>query len=147
MKHDLHKACLETISRKIQHLQKVLADLKESSANETKSTAGDKHETALAMLQIEQVNVNAQLHQLLEQKAVLHKIDPGLDTICVVNGSLVQTNHAKFYISVALGKITVDGEVVFCISIQSPIGKKIAGRAPGDTFELNNINYIIERLC
>jgi hypothetical protein len=42
-------------------LQQVLADLKESGANETKSTAGDKHETALAMLQIEQANTRGQL--------------------------------------------------------------------------------------
>jgi hypothetical protein len=42
-------------------VQKVLADLHHSASNETKSTAGDKHETALAMLQLEQENKRQQL--------------------------------------------------------------------------------------
>ncbi len=56
LKQKIHGHTLEIINAKISLLQKVLADLKESGSNETKSTAGDKHETALAMLQIEQAN-------------------------------------------------------------------------------------------
>ena len=55
-------------------LQQRLNDLKESGANETKSTAGDKHETALAMVQIEQANIRKQLEEALAQKAILEKI-------------------------------------------------------------------------
>ena len=62
-------------------LHQVLADLKESGTNETKSTAGDKHETALAMLQIEQANINAQLSDALDKKAVLKKLIPWLHLI------------------------------------------------------------------
>ncbi len=55
-------------------LQQRLNDLKESGANETKSTAGDKHETALAMVQIEQANIRKQLEEALAQKVILEKI-------------------------------------------------------------------------
>ena len=54
LKQKIYKHYQQLINDKVQQLQKVLTDLKESSSNETKSTAGDKHETALAMLQIEQ---------------------------------------------------------------------------------------------
>ncbi|HRD58863.1 MAG TPA: hypothetical protein PK504_12485, partial [Ferruginibacter sp.] len=59
------------LSQKMNELQNVLVELKETSSNETKSTAGDKHETALAMLQIEQANKRNQLEQLMLQKNVL----------------------------------------------------------------------------
>ena len=54
LKQKIYNHYLGVINDKIKLLQQVLADLKESSSNETKSTAGDKHETTLAMLQIEQ---------------------------------------------------------------------------------------------
>ena len=46
-KQKIYSHYLQLINEKVQQLQKVLDDLKESSSNETKSTAGDKHETAL----------------------------------------------------------------------------------------------------
>ena len=79
---------------KISMLQQSLLDLKESSSNETKSTAGDKHETALAMLQIDQENTSRQLQDALVQKALFEKIDPAISTTRITNGSLVRTNKA-----------------------------------------------------
>jgi hypothetical protein len=61
LKQKIYNYYLQVINDKVYMLQQVLADLKESGANETKSTAGDKHETALAMLQIEQANTRGQL--------------------------------------------------------------------------------------
>ena len=49
----VHERFLSLIEESISRIQKVLDELKDSGANETKSTAGDKHETALAMIQIE----------------------------------------------------------------------------------------------
>jgi hypothetical protein len=61
LKQKIYNYYLQLINDKVHLLQQVLADLKESGSNETKSTAGDKHETALAMLQIEQANTRGQL--------------------------------------------------------------------------------------
>src|SRR5215207_7533164 len=88
---------------KISLLQNVLADLKETGSNETKSTAGDKHETALAMLQIEQENTNKHLADALAQKQVIEKIDPAVRPVSVVNGTLVKTNKGYLFLSIALG--------------------------------------------
>lgn len=124
-------------------LQKVLADLKESGSNETKSTAGDKHETALAMLQIEQANICAQLQEVLEQKAVMEKIDPSFTTVRIVNGSLINTSKGYFFMSIALGKATLDGNTVIALSSQSPLGKKLMGLGVGDIAEFNSSRYVI----
>ena len=128
-------------------LQNTLAELKEMGANETKSTAGDKHETALAMLQIEQANVRTQLQETLEQKAVLQKINPALTTVGIVNGSLINTGKGYFFMSIAMGKAVIDGNNVIALSPQSPLGKKLMGLAVGDKAEINNSTYIIETIC
>jgi hypothetical protein len=48
--------------------------LTEDSKNDAKGSAGDKHETALSMMHIEQEKLNYKLKWL--QKAILDKIDP-----------------------------------------------------------------------
>ena len=41
------------LTEKLDSLQKMIHELSESSNNETKSSVGDKHETAKAMMQLE----------------------------------------------------------------------------------------------
>lgn len=127
-------------------LQQVLADLRESGSNETKSTAGDKHETALAMLQIEQANTRGQLQELLIQKAMLQKLDPALSATMVVNGSLVKTNRGYLYISVALGKAVINNIAVMALSPQSPLGQKLIGLKTGEVAGMNNTEYLVESI-
>ena len=134
------------INDKIKTLQQVLSDLKESGSNETKSTAGDKHETALAMLQIEQANIRGQLKDVISKKTAMEKIDPVISPIKIVNGSLIKTNRGYLFMSVALGKATIDGITVTALSPQSPLGIKLMGSIAGDVADINNNKYVIERI-
>ena len=146
LKQKIYNHYQQVLNDKISLLQCVLADLKESGANETKSTAGDKHETALAMLQIEQANKREQLTQLLNQKAVFEKINPEIIASIVVTGSLLKTNKGYLFLSVALGKAQVDNTVVIALSPQSPLGQKIMGLKEGEKAIINNMEYCIERI-
>ena len=146
LKQKVYNHYLQVVNDKISQLQQVLADLKESSSNETKSTAGDKHETALAMLQIEQANVGAQLQDVLEKKTALEKIDPALSPATTVNGSLVKTSKGYLFISTALGKAIIEGDAVIALSPQSPLGQKLMGLSAGDVAEINNTKYVIETI-
>ena len=137
---------IERINDKIQSLQNVLADLKESGSNETKSTAGDKHETALAMLQIEQANIRAQLKEVQEQKAVLENINPALSPAVIVNGSLIKTDKGYLFISTALGKAVITGINVIALSQLSPLGIKLMGLGKGEAVEINGNRYVIESI-
>ena len=127
-------------------LQQNLADLKESGSNETKSTAGDKHETALAMLQIEQANTRAQLHETLEQRSALVNINPDIITAKILPGSYVKTNKGNFYIGVALGKLVIGGETVMAISPQSPLGAKLMGSCVNESVTINAYTYLVESI-
>ena len=146
IKQQIHSHYIDVINSKILMLQQTLADLKESGSNETKSTAGDKHETALAMLQIEQANTRGQLQEALEQRFVLVTINPDIITKKVLPGSYVKTNKGNFYISVALGKLIIDGETVTAISPQSPLGAKLMGRCVHDTVTINTHTYLVESI-
>jgi len=142
LKQKVHQHYLQMVNDKISLFQQDLADLKESGANETKSTAGDKHETALAMLQIEEANKRVQLEKVIAQKIVVKKINPTIVASLVVSGSLVKTDKGYLFISVALGKAVVEGIVVTALSPQSPLGKQLMGLKAGDIAVFNKSYYI-----
>ena len=146
LKQKIYNHYLQLINNKIKMLQNVLADLKESCSNETKSTAGDKHETALAMLQIEQANTSSQLNEALSQKAVLEKINPAICTTIIVNGSLIKTNRGFLFLSIALGKAVIGHIPVTALSQHSPLGQKLLGLSVKDTAEINQTKYVIENI-
>ncbi|MFC4261450.1 hypothetical protein ACFOWM_01050 [Ferruginibacter yonginensis] len=123
LKQQIHNTILNTINSNITRLQQQLHELQLSAANETKSTAGDKYETALAMLQIEQHNTKIQLQQALEQKAMVANIDPTSVQKSIQNGSLIITSEGYFYIAVAMQKIIINQISIYPLSLQSPLGK------------------------
>ena len=143
LKEKTYQACLALVQQKIDTLQRNLHDLSDSAGNETKRTAGDKHETALAMLQIEQENNSRQLKEVLQQKATLEKLDPHLETEMIVRGSLIHTNKGIYYISLGLGKMKVNEETVFAVSPEAPLGKLMLMKKAGDAFTFNDTDYKI----
>lgn len=142
-KENVYRAYRQLLDEKIMQVQQTLQDLHKSAANETKSTAGDKHETALAMLQIEQENKRKQLSEFLHQKTLLDKIDPTIVSTSVLNGSLVQTDKGYFFISTALGRITLEGKTLFALSPASPLGQKLMHLKITDRVQLNERSYIV----
>jgi transcription elongation GreA/GreB family factor len=147
MKAEVHHACCKILAERIQSLRQQLHELVEGAKNDSKSTAGDKHETARAMMQIEQEKLSNQLNLLLQQEQVLRRIDSNVKSEAVVNGSLVKTNQGWIYISIPLGKIVVDGESVMCLSAQSPLGREIVGKRAGDTVVVNNSSFGLEAVA
>ncbi len=146
-KEKVHISFMSLLDEKIKFLKTNLADLFESGKNETKSTAGDKHETALAMLQIEQENLRRQLATLLEQRSLLALLDPSIVQTWVRPGSLVFTTHAILYISTSLGKLTFDDRVVISVSPNSPLGQLLRNFKINDTATFNNVVYTITDVC
>lgn len=146
LKLKIYDHYLAIINDKVAMLENVLADLKESGSNETKSTAGDKHETALAMLQIEQANTRAQLQEALIKKSVLEKINPDISAPVIVVGSLINTNRGYLFMSVALGKASAENTSVIALSPQSPLGQRLMGLKVNDVAEINQVSYRVESI-
>lgn len=122
----------------------MIAALTEDAANDAKGSAGDKHETALSMMHLEQEKLNAKLGEILSQKTVLSKLDADSVHKKVAAGSLVKANGMYLFVSLALPKITVEGITVIALSPQSPLGAKLLGMEAGGSFEINGTKYIVE---
>ena len=140
-KDNIHRACLDLMEAKIKALQKALDDLSAGADSESKSTAGDKHETGRAMVQIEQARLGKQLSELVLQQNALRSINPDLTVDRVMNGSLVRVAQGMFYLSVALGKIEVAGESVMTLSTASPLGTCWLGARCGETVTFKGTDY------
>jgi len=129
------------LERRVLDLKEQMQTLSESAAMDSKSTAGDKHETSRAMVQLEQERTGKQLKEAGQQLSEFLKIDFQKSNALVSPGSLVQTDKGLFFIALALGKLQVEGQPVFSISIQSPLGKAFAGARQKDTVIFNGVSY------
>ena len=119
----LHQKCLEIVENNISTIKLALHEAQEAANNETKSSAGDKHETGRAMAQLETEKLSAQLNDALNQKQLIAKINSNLQSKQITIGSLVYTTNGIFYIGVSLGKIDINNETIYAISPISPMGK------------------------
>ena len=145
-KQKIHQYYLQQVQDKIDVFRDMISSLTEDSKNDAKGSAGDKHETALSMMHIEQEKLTNKLKEVLEQKAVLDKIDASQIHNKVAIGSLVKTNNLTVYISVALPKITIENQNIFAISPQSPLGIQLMGKGVGFEFEINSTQYAIQEI-
>lgn len=136
-KENIHDRCLQLVGEKLNLLLQKQQDLAASVADETKSTAGDKYETARAMLHIEQEQLARQIAELKAQLFSLNLIDPGTTTQRITLGSLVCANDHYYYLSTALGKLQFEGKTIYTLSLQSPLGAQLKGLSAGDTLVVN----------
>ncbi|MBP6588408.1 MAG: hypothetical protein KA208_10355 [Flavobacterium sp.] len=143
-KQKIHQYYLQLVQDRIDAFRDMIVDLTEDSKNDAKGSAGDKHETALSMMHIEQEKINHKLKEVLAQKAILDKIDSSSMPKTIILGSLVKANGIYLYLSAALPKINIDGVNVIALSPQSPLGSHLMGNSVGFTFEINGTKYLIE---
>ncbi|WP_298302489.1 hypothetical protein [Flavobacterium sp.] len=129
---------------KIDVFRDMISGLTEDAQNDAKGSAGDKHETALSMMHIEQEKLNQKLKEILDQKTILDKIDASANHTKIALGSLVQANGMLLFISAALPKITVEDKTIIAVSPQSPLGSKLMGNEVGFEFEINTTKFKIE---
>lgn len=146
-KEKIYRHYLQQVQDKMDVFRDMITALTEDSKNDAKGSAGDKHETALSMMHIEQEKLNHKLKEVIDQKAILDKIDPTSVFNKVALGSLVQANGIYLYVSLALTKITIDGISIIALSPQSPLGNKLIGMEVGFSFEINATKYLIEKIA
>lgn len=130
------------LQEKLKLAQANFNEAQESVLNETKGTAGDKHETGRAMAQIEVEKAGKLLRESENQLSMFNKLKTVRSSVAT-NGSLIHTNAESFFLGVPIGKIEVSGTFVFCISLQAPIGQILNAKKVGDHFSFNGKQYEI----
>ncbi len=121
-------------------------DAQRSANEEDKSSAGDKYETGRAMMQIERDKAASQLEEALKLKRILDQIRPEVQHERILTGSVVITLLHNIFIAIGAGKIKVEGEDFLVVGSQSPLGKALMGKKPGDEFLFNNQSNAIVKI-
>lgn len=136
-KQQLYSECLTLVNKKLEFLNSAFAESREALGSEAKSTAGDKHETGRAMIQLEQEKMGRQLAETQKLQTILVRINPEKVCDTVQSGSLVKTNIGAFYLAVGLGKLTVEGLETFVMAPTSPLAQAMLGKKTSDKFTFN----------
>ena len=143
LKEKIYQTCLHLLNQQVADMEHSLQDLVAGMTDDTKSSAGDKHETARAMAQLEQEKINNQLSAVKSQLQVLQQLDISILSLKAYNGSLIKSDKGYLFLSVAIGKIVVNEQTVIVLSSQSPLGKLLMGRQVNEIVEMNGIRYFL----
>ena len=146
IKEDLLLSCEKQIMHKYTIVQDKIKSIAASLDDDTKSSAGDKHQTARAMLQIDREQAGERLAEIEKTLKVLYKINPTKTASKAHLGSLVSTNKGVFFLSISLGVVTHQNTTYYCIGLQTPIGKLLFGKQLGDTFCFRDTTYRIKSI-
>ena len=127
----------------VQRLDEDIEALHESRQSETKSSAGDKHETGRAMVDQELSQLNQQREKTLRMRAdVMGLPERQLDTAQI--GAVVETERLFYFISVSHGRLSVTSDKpVYALSPVSPAAQARLGKSAGETFQINGMMHEI----
>ena len=146
LKVQIYNKLMKSLDRTLQTSMAAIQSVKESKTNETKSSAGDKFETGRAMMQEEEDRNERQHLKTMSLKNFLLQIDINKQFKTVQTGSLVYTNQGNYFISIGHGKVMINNEIYYAISIDSPIGQLLRGKGIGDKTIFQNKNIIINNI-
>jgi hypothetical protein len=139
-KEEVIARSVEVIASKKQTLLTALQLLEESLLSETKSSAGDKHETGRARVQAEQDKLLGMLNEILEMEKLANQLK-ALPENSPQKGILMSTDKGLFYLGLSLGRVEVKGENVYVISAVSPLGSALKGKKAGEALEFRDVKY------
>ncbi len=144
IKKMLLESCRKLVEKKYETVIQIMASNKKALESETKSSAGDKHETGRAMLQLEMEKVSQQFSSIASMQEVLQKLDVQNRNEIGKLGSLIFTNQGNYFLVISIGIIVIDNKDYFVISPSSPIGKFLLGKKKKDQFSFKGKDYRIE---
>ena len=145
LKQHLLTECLRIQNSQIQTAKNAMDEAQES-ANEHQGALEDKFESFREACQIQRDMFAKQLDEAIISLSVLRRIVATKENKSVMLGSVIITNLEKFFISVSLGEITVDGQKFFAISAMSPLYKAMVNKKEGEAFTFRDKNYKIESI-
>lgn len=146
LKSSVHEALTQNLLQKHIDLTAIQTDASDGKSNDAKSSAGDKHEVGVAMVQLEQEKLGKQVQIIEEQLTLLSRIDLSKNHVKISLGSLVQCENQWYYFSIGHGLLQVENEAVFCLNPQAPLGKEMLGKAAGELVSFQGRKMVIQSI-
>ena len=146
LKKRLYNTCVEFVNKREETVNQIITSNQKALTSETKSSAGDKHETGRAMLQLEMEKASQQLEGIYQMKLLLDKISIDETFEFIRLGSLIVTSQERYFVAISAGQITIFNIMYYAISPSSPIGKLLLGKKVGDAFMFNEKTITIQEI-
>tara|TARA_A100001011_G_scaffold197239_1_gene205523 strand:+ start:649 stop:1110 length:462 start_codon:yes stop_codon:yes gene_type:complete len=143
IKKTLFNHCKTHLEKKMKVLEQLKKNLQRDLTYETKSSAGDKFETARAMIQLENEKLSNQIHEIELNYQKLNTIKDFQTSKSINLGSIIFTDKANYYVAIAADFFEVNSKVFYCISSQSPIGKLLIGKKINESIMFNDVQSTI----
>ncbi len=142
-KKEVYVIFCQQIEQKIQSATQSWNEANESVLAETKGSVGDKHETGRAMAQLEVEKASKILNETKQMSSIIQLLEPEKSRIKAELGALIKTDLGLFYLSTGIGKIEIENQTVFCIGMNSPIGKSMLNKKTSEKFNFSERQGII----
>jgi|TARA_B110000977_G_C10828623_1_gene397132 hypothetical protein len=146
IKEALFRQCEAFANKRLQTVEAVISSNQLALQSETKSSAGDKHETGRAMLQLEMEKAGQQLAGIMQMKEILAKVDILKTSKNVCLGSVIFTEKVNYFLSISAGQLEVANKMYFAVSVSSPIGKLLLGKQENDVISFNGMLYKVQKI-
>mgnify|MGYP006158001709 CR=1 FL=1 len=130
--------CKVELERKLNVFENQKNELKQALNSESKSSAGDKYETGRAMIHLEMEKLGNQIADAERKYKKLQSLKNQKNKKAIGLGSVVFTDKANYYVSIAADLCKIDLVKFYCISTLSPIGLLLLGKKINDKIEFNN---------
>jgi transcription elongation GreA/GreB family factor len=141
-KQKLWEICMERVDKRVKDYKEEINLIKESIESNDKGSSEDDDSGNGKLLNDLEKNI-VYLNDAQNTKEYLKQIKTNIEFTTVVLGSLVKTNQMNFYLASGIGKIELDDDVYYAISLNSPIGLLLKNKMVNDNFEFNQNKYTI----
>lgn len=146
IKQQLLQICNEHVEKRISDYKNEIDLIKESIESNDKGSSDDDDSGNGKLLNDLEKNMGY-LNEARKTQDYLKLVKANLLSTSAALGSLVKTDSLHFFISISVGKIEIDNQDYYAISLQSPIGQLLKQKSAGDTFEFNGTKYTVTEVA
>lgn len=126
-------ACRRLLEERAAGYAGELESLDDAASRETKSSAGDKYETAREMIAQGRRLAETNLTETQSSLDALGRMAAAPAGDRAVFGSLVETSRGTFLLGISIGEVEAEGRTTITASLASPIGAALKGRRAGES--------------
>lgn len=143
IKESLYAQCTAFVENRFQTIQNTINDIQNSLTSETKSSAGDKHETGRAMLQLEREKAGNQLAEIQKIKEQLSKLVLTKTSKSIGLGAVVYTTKSNYFIAISAGELQFENNFFYAISPNTPIAQLLLSKSIGSEITFRDTTFKI----
>ena len=142
IKQALYNKVQEAQREIILHAGKAMENLDQDASEYEQED--DLYDPTKAEMRKQKDLIAEQYEKAVKEDEVLQRMDPSRISEKAEFGAVVVTNKYNMFISIGIGKVTLDDTIYYAVSTSVPVYEKIKGLKKGDAFAFNNQSFTIK---